>query len=349
MVSRVARRPTRRSRPAWVDLPLDELLDVRLCDLGLSIEGTALQRRVERLHRELRQKGLRSKPYVWLSTDWFTPEGSSGFAVPFWLAHPRLVRLEHTQMLEAEGSTHDACMRLLRHEAGHALDNAYRLHRRADWRRTFGRYTEPYRLDYRARPASKRFVQHLDNWYAQSHPAEDWAETFAVWLAPASRWQKHYAEWPALQKLEFVDELMDGLRDTEPHVRSRDRSDSLPTLRLTLREHYRKRQASWSRIQPWTRDRELTWLFGDGPSARRPVRAAAFLKDARLELRTRVSSLTGQPRYGVEQALNAMIARCRELDLHLSRSRAQTRLGAAVLLTMLTLDLARGRRPRFHR
>ena len=25
---------------------------------------------------------------------------------------------------------------------------------------------------------------HLDPWYAQSHPDEDFAETFAVWLTP---------------------------------------------------------------------------------------------------------------------------------------------------------------------
>ena len=118
---------------------------MRMCDLELRLEGTTLQRRVDRLHDELARAGLVFKPYVWLATDWFTPEGTTGFAVPFYLAHRRLVRLEHAQMFEAEGSSHDWCMKLLRHEAAHAFDNAYRLHRRDDWRRTFGRYSAPYR------------------------------------------------------------------------------------------------------------------------------------------------------------------------------------------------------------
>jgi hypothetical protein len=330
-------------------LPAEELLDVRLCDLGLHIAGTALQHRVDRLHQELARSGLSFRPYVWLSTDWFTPEGSTGFAIPFYLAHPRLVRLEHAQMLEAEGSTHEQCMKLLRHEAGHALDNAHRLHRRVDWRATFGKYSEPYRLDYHARPNSKDHVQHLGFWYAQSHPAEDYAETFAVWLAPQSRWQETYAGWPALKKLECVDQMMADVGELRPRVHSRDRSDSLPTLRFTLREYYRRKQASYGFQQPWTHDRELRWLFGEAGRGVGSARAWTFLRAARLELRARVSALTGHYRYVVDQALDTMIVRCRELDLRLIRSRQQTHLGAAVLLTMITLSLSRGRKPRFRR
>ncbi|MGE3174899.1 MAG: putative zinc-binding metallopeptidase [Planctomycetota bacterium] len=348
------RRRRRRARePWWIDLPLDELLDVRLCDLGLRIEGTALEARVQRLHDELARAGLRFRPYVWLSTDWFTPDGSTGFAIPFYLAHPRLVRLEHAQMLEAEGSTGDECMRLLRHEAGHALDNAYRLHRRAAWRRTFGRYSEPYRLDYHARPDSKDYVQHLDRFYAQSHPAEDYAETFAVWLAPGARWQRDYEGWPALKKLEALDAMMADVAGRPQAVRSRDRSDSLPTLKATLRDYYRRKQASYANSQPWMHDRELVWLFR--PAARRGggrgESAATFLRNLRVDLRGRTASLTGHYRYVVDQALDAMIARCKELDLRRSRSAALTRLGAAVLLTMvtLTLTLPGGKKPRFRR
>lgn len=344
--------PPRRRRPQppwWADLPTEELLDVRLCDLGLTLTGTALQRRIERLYSELGRAGLVFRPYVWLSTDWFTPEGSTGFAVPFYLAHRRLVRLEHTMMFEAEGSTHDWCMRLLRHEAAHAMDNAYRLHARSDWRRTFGRYSAPYRAAYRANPTSRAFVQNLGMWYAQSHPAEDYAESFAVWLMPQSRWQKVYEGWPALRKLQTLDKMLKDIGDLPPPVKSRDRDESLPKVKMTLREHYRRRQASYGVQQPWRHDRELRLVFDPPETTTATARAATFLRDERQDLRAKVSALTGQYRYVVDQALDAMLQRCKELDLRRARPREQARLGAAVSTTMVTLALARGGKPRFRR
>jgi len=322
---------------------------VRLRDLRLTLEGTALQRRLDRLHRELERAGIVFRPYVWLSTDWFTPEGSTGFAVPFYLAHRRLVRLEHAQMFEAEGSTYDRCMKLLRHEAAHAMDNAYRLHRRADWRRTFGRYSAPYRSAYRASPKSKHYVQHLDSWYAQSHPAEDYAESFAVWLTPGSRWQKAYEGWPALKKLQSLDKMLKDIGDLPQPVKTRDRDGSLPSVDTTLREYYRHKKASYGVQEPWRHDRELYLLFDDPGTTTRAARAATFLRRHRQDLRAKVSALTGQYRYVVDQALDALIQRCKELDLRLSRPPDQARLGAAVLATMITLALARGRKPRFRR
>jgi hypothetical protein len=236
-------------RLAWVGLRDKALLDVRLCDLALRVAGTRLQPRLARLERELVRAGLtRFRPYVWLSTGWFTPHGTTGFAIPFFLAHPRLVRLERRMMGDVEGNDEAACMRLLRHEAAHALDHAYRLHRRASWRQHFGRFGRPYRASYRPKPRSRRFVVNLPNAYAQSHPGEDWAETFAVWLQPGSRWRAHYAGWPALCKLRYVDDLMHEIAGQAPFVRTRERTDALPELRFTLREYYRRKRARQARL-----------------------------------------------------------------------------------------------------
>ena len=343
------KRSSRLVKPWWADLPTEELLDVRLCDLELRLEGTALQARVDRLHDELGRAGLVFRPYVWLATDWFTPEGSTGFAIPFWLAHRRLARLEHAQMFEAEGATHEQCMKLLRHEAAHAFDNAYLLHWRDDWRATFGRYSDPYRVAYQVSPTSKQFVQHLGWWYAQSHPAEDYAESFAVWLTPGSRWQTAYAGWPALKKLRVLDRMLHDVGDLKQEVHSNDRPGSVRSARMTLREHYRRKQAGYAPGDGARFDRELQLVFATAESTTRRAAAAAFLLRERTALRAKVSRLTGLHRYVVDQALQALAQRCRELDLRVHRPVAEAKLGAAVLATMATMALARGHRPRFRR
>lgn len=243
--------PSRRAaRPWWTRLSDDELLDVPLRKLGLRIEGSRLEGLLARLGRELEHAGLaRFRPYAWLSTGWFTPHGSTGFAIPFYAAHPRLVALERRMIGYAEGGDAAGCMRILRHEAGHALDNAHRLHRRAAWREHFGAFTTPYRATYRPRGGRQHFVENLGNGYAQSHPGEDWAETFAVWLAPGSRWRTRYAGLPALRKLCYVDELVREIADRPPVVRTRERIDPLAEQRATLREHYARKSAQLGRAR----------------------------------------------------------------------------------------------------
>src|SRR4030095_1290806 len=165
-------------RNDWAALDDEALLDVRMSDLPLTIEGV-LAERIQQFRDELESRGLRFPLHFYLSDEWFTPDGASAIAVPFSLAHPRLAKLEEAQMLEVEGGEHEWCMRILRHEAGHAIDNAFKLRLRRQRRKVFGSYKKPYPESYTPRPYSKRFVLHLDAWYAQSHPDEDFAETFA--------------------------------------------------------------------------------------------------------------------------------------------------------------------------
>jgi hypothetical protein len=195
----------------WPDLPDEQLLDARMADLPLAIEGH-LAARIDQLRSELSAAGLRFDIHFYLSDEWFTPDGSTAIAVPFYLAHPRLEKLEETQMLEVEGGEEEWCMRILRHEAGHAIDNAFRLRLRRQRREVFGSPTIPYPEFYTPKPYSKSFVLHLDAWYAQSHPDEDFAETFAVWLTPSSEWRQRYLGWPAMKKIEYMDVLMHSLR-----------------------------------------------------------------------------------------------------------------------------------------
>src|SRR5438105_12641228 len=213
--------------PEWASWPDEKLLEMRMCDLGVSIEGTELEQRIAQVNAELDARGMVFRPHYWLSDDWFTPDGVPGIAIPFYLAHPRLAKLELTQMLEVEGGDPESCLRILRHEVGHALDNAYRLRRRRTRRRLFGNPGIEYPEYYTPKPYSKSFVHHLDHWYAQSHPDEDFAETFAVWLDPQSLWATRYVGWPAQRKLEYMDRLMRELARRRPDATSKRQVDPL--------------------------------------------------------------------------------------------------------------------------
>jgi len=314
----------------------EQLLDLRFCDLGLEIEGTWLVPRIEKVCEELQRRHIRFRPHFWLSEEWFTPDGVPGVGIPFYLAHSRLRKLEERMMLDVEGGTHEWCMRILRHEAGHAIDNAYALHRRRSWQQVFGKYTSPYPNVYQPRPYSKRFVLHLDSWYAQSHPAEDFAETFAVWLTPDSRWRRRYAGWPAIKKLTFVDQLMREIAGKKPKVTTREQCAPLRELRGTLGKHYRKKQARYGEEHPSFYDRDLRRLFGDDESGLE--RAAAFLRRFKPELRRLVAQWTGEYQYRINEVLQDMIDRSRELRLAVNQPEQETKLQAAVLLTVQTMN-----------
>lgn len=333
-----ARARARRGKPKWVDLTDAELMEWRFCDLELCLEETPIAPRVEQLREELRRKKLGFQPDIWISTDWFSPDGVPGIAVPFYVVHPRLRLLERRQMQWVEGGTNRGFMHLIRHEAGHAIDNAYLLHKRPDWRETFGRYSQPYRSYYHPKPYSKRFVVHLDNWYAQSHPAEDYAETFAVWLDPGSRWRKRYAEWPALDKLEYIDGLMREVRDASPVVRSRERPDSVASLRMRLGDYYRRKRSHYGKDRPAGYDRDLRRLFRERVRGDKRMRADRFLRSVQPQILRAVARWTGEFQYTVKQVLGELIERARELDLVVALDERASLLDATIMLTIQTMN-----------
>jgi len=225
----------------WSRLPKESLLNTRICDLGLSLDGSPLVPRIKRLYQELQRQHFKFQPHCWLSDEWFCPDDIPGIAIPFFLAHPRLKRLELDFISEVEGGDTNWCMKLLRHETAHALANAYRLPQRNDWRKLFGNPNAPYRDTYLPDPYNKHFVINLPGWYAQSHPHEDWAETFAVWLNPSSHWATHYQQWPALKKLLFVDALMHEIKQKPPVLRNKRISHPVEKIRTTLQTYYKNK------------------------------------------------------------------------------------------------------------
>jgi hypothetical protein len=312
----------KRAKQNWQRLSDEQLLDVRLCDLKLRLSTCAVQPRIRRLYRELAARGISFKPHVWLAEDWFSPDGVPGFAVPFYLAHPRLTRLERKMAGVAEGSNANWQMRILRHEAGHAIDSAFRLRRRARWRALFGRASSRYGAQYRARLASRRHVQHLGEWYAQAHPTEDFAETFAVWLQPRSNWRHRYAQWPARRKLEFIEQVAAEIRDQPAAVRDRVLVEPLEDNRRTLREHYRLRRRAEHRRHRGLADRLLRKVFATADKAQHgALPAATLLRSMKSTLRSVLERRGGADRYTAQQLVRLAIERCEQLELYQRGSR----------------------------
>ena len=340
-------RARRKREPAWTQLSDEELLKKRFCDLRLTLRGTVVERHWKEVQKDLKGRGIRFNPHLWLSEEWFSPDGVPGIAVPFYMAHPRLMRLERQMMDEVEGGNANWLTRILRHEAAHALDNAYRLRRRKGWRKTFGRSTRPYPDVYRPRPASRDYVLHLGHWYAQSHPSEDFAETFAVWLQPRARWRRDYAGWPALKKLEYVDQVMQELKGAPPAVANRELIEPLSEDTRTLAEHYQQKRSRYELDRPGAYDLRLKRIFGKRSSRKRHLKASTFVRRARPQLTRLLTRRSRLHPYLVHHVLRVIIQRCRDLDLVLETSQREAKRAVLGVLERIMMDILRRDRERY--
>ncbi len=330
----------------WAEYDDEALLDLRFKSLGLTLKGSPLMADIERLYENLERRGLEFRPHVWLSTEWFSPDRISGFAIPFYLAHPRLNQLERRMMGEVEGGAHRWRQRILRHETGHAIDNAYRLRRRADFRRIFGRASAPYPDDYSPRPSSRRHVLHLGHWYAQSHPTEDFAETFAVWLQPKARWRRDYADWPAIKKLEYVDELMGEIATATPKRSDRSVIEPLRQTDETLGEHYLLKQDRYGG-EDRRYDRWMSRVFVARTKRPRAMAASRFVREIEPQLRRLLERRARLHPYYLDHAISLVRRRSRQLDLVLRSSRREAKRPVVRLHERIVLDILRRNRENY--
>lgn len=339
-----AAAPAPGSDPLWAAFKDEELLPLRICDLGVRIGGSELEGRIAQFHQELASRGLAFRPVCYLGDEWFSPAGSPAIAIPFYLAHPRLKQLELHQMLEVEGGAPESCLMLLRHECGHAIDHAYRFSSDPRWRGTFGSPEEEYEPDtYRPRPYSRSFVRHLPNWYAQAHPDEDFAETFAVWLAMTpEEWRERYRGWKAVEKLELVHAMMQEAAGKPPAVRRARRISEASKLKKTLARHYAARRALYAEDFPDFYDADLRAIFSNGEPGSES--AARLMRKIRKPLITSIVRWTGQRKYTVDMLVRKLTERCRQLQLVAPRDQARMSFElASYLAAMVTNHLHTGR------
>jgi len=307
----------------------EELLATRLCDLPLSIRTSWVQDCITKLYSELEMKGLRFKPHVWISEDWFSPDGICGFAVPFYILHPRLIRLETELIGEAEGGDRAWCQMLMRHETGHAIDNAYHLRKNKTRQELFGLTSSPYPESYIPNARSRNYVRHLDGHYAQAHPDEDWAETFSVWLAPRSGWRAKYEGWGAIDKLLHLDHMMENIKGKRPNSQNRSRMDDISKLKITLGDYYKEKRKRLGLEKTSVFKNDLKKIFpkkGEEP-------AWQFVHNYKAQIIGQVAKNTRLQHYKIKRMLVEVQNTCREEELHLKGNLKDSRNKLINLMT----------------
>jgi hypothetical protein len=321
--------------PDWVSLTDEELLERRISKLDLRLERTTLEPLIQQLYDELSAHGLTFHPPTHIGDEWFVPIGIPAIFVPFFLAQDRLRALERTMMLEVEGETPEWFMKLMRHEAGHAYMYAYHLTRKKKWRQIFGPTSDEETPNtYRPRPFSRSYVMHLDDWYAQAHPDEDFAETFAIWLTPGFDWRKRYAGWRALRKLEYVDELVKSLAGKPPTHAPKYRVPDYDGLNIKLKTYYARKRKLYEDTYPGFYDVDLRQLFG-APAG---IKASSYLRQRRRRLMNSVCQWTNEKKFRVNKLLTRLIDRCDQLGLHALNDDPQQDFRVASYITTLVMN-----------
>jgi hypothetical protein len=299
-----------------------EVLTRRICDFDLQIEGRPLAQVIERFRGELAELGIRRvKPVFYLSDCWGVAEGTVAIGLPFYLGDEALLRVQarHGGMVEGEGE--EDILRYLRHEMGHVVNYAYRLFVEEEWTTLFGPMSRPYTEEYKVVPFSPDFVRHLPGGYAQKHPDEDWAETFAVWMTPRLDWRELYADSPrALAKLEYCERTMGALQDREPEVFNTELDFEAKDMRATVQEFYAGFQAGEVKI-PKSLDGDLRVIFARAKpglpeqAGARTGEAALLLRRQRDFLANSVYRWTGVDPAIMQPVIAHLVQRARELKL----------------------------------
>ena len=318
------------------------LANTRICDLGLKLEGSDVERFVQQLHRELEEKKIKKfKPACYLTDEWGCPSGEPIIGIPFYLARKDLAQIEaeHNDLEDRR-----EIMKYLRHEAGHAFNYAYRLHRTPEWKQLFGPYRRPYRENYRPVLFSKEYVRYLPGWYAQKHPDEDFAETFAVWMTPRSGWRKKYRGWAAMAKLQYMERIARQVRNLDP-LRKRGTPDiTVADMEITVGEFYRHSTEQIPLFEA-NLDADLAAMFNTPQKKKSAEPAEKFVERHRKRLVDQIASWTAMQRPLIRKLVESTQKRSAELGLWVDRNRESEHLSEfSVFATTLVMNhLARSK------
>ena len=322
------------------EINYQKFLTARICDLDLNVNESMVYC-FRRLKKELRDHRILLWPDFYFGNEWGCVNKKTSVSIPFYFATPEL------RTLEGDVPSNEETVKILRHETGHAINYAYKLWQQKDWKETFGDFGKKYPNKYlfRVNPWSKSYVRHLhylgDPHYAQKHPDEDWAETFAIWLDPRSHWEVKYQNWPnALEKLSCVDCLMEGIAGREPLNTGKKNDGAYTAIEETVSE--------WWGLNGEMFDEELQEYLGDMDDLFvKPVNGRRKLLPAWKLIRKYARSLTervslwisGSNKHTVRKCLRRWEAICRTESLgYLPEEEEQKLIELTALLTFHVVD-----------
>jgi hypothetical protein len=315
---------------------LQGLLNRRICDLQLKIEGTRLEEMIADLYTELERAGLNFRPGTYLSDWWGCPNLVPVIGIPFFLARPELKKLKG-ELTGFKVESDEDLMMVLRHEAGHAFNYAYRIFEEPDWQKTFGKFTAPYKERYKAEPFNTAYVRHVAGWYVQKHPDEDFAETFAVWVTPGSDWKEKYDKTPALSKLLFIDSAARKFGNKVPVVSGGELDVPLNEMTETVEVWFKEYNEAHRRkvIIHNIIDEDLKRLF---PSVLGKP-AIKAMQSQRTRLIKYVHYWTGMDRDTLTALVDELMRRIEALDLKIMPGRDRMpMISASAFITTLAMN-----------
>jgi len=321
-------------RMSMADTPEQGLLSKRINELALKIDGTPVERLVLQLYQELASAGISIRPETYLSEGWGCPNRVPVIGIPFYMVDSKLRSLKG-RLTGIEPEADAEVMMILRHEAGHAFNYAYRLYKSLKWRKLFGRFSLPYKEQYKVIPFSARFVRHMPGWYVQKHPDDDFAETFSVWLTPGSDWRKRYGGTPALTKLLYVDKTV-GRYVNKQAVVTRGKLDMpIEEMTMTLDAWYRKQKKRCRVVLHPILNEDLKRLF---PAVEGKL-AVDILRANRQKLVRDLHFWTGVERQTLIALVDELLERVRLLELKMENDQAVMLMASmSVFVTTLVMN-----------
>ena len=300
-----------------------ELLSTPVCDLGLRLPGTPLRSYVERALAETRECGVAIEPFFYLSDGYGCVQGTGNIGLGFWDATDLLRDVHH----DARGYTRDEMdlVLLLKHEIGHAFCYSHKLFQLPQFREVFGIRgnffaTYPDHDRYLYDPYSLDHVNPDNDHYAQKHPDDDFAETFATYVDRTQAWRERYGNRSgALRKIGFVAELIDRYGTESPIIAPGSGLIDVPVeeVRKTVAQFFRISRSRYLRAAEGYLDDDLRRIFRTrGRTQRRCLAASTLLRHHRQFVEAAVARrLRMRDRHTVVDLLDKIRSRVKTLGL----------------------------------